>query len=272
MKKRLIVLTDAADNPAPLLKYAGEWALSENAELKILLQSRSLFPAFTEEETKKDLIQSAIDLAKEELKKKAGHVLPPGLNVSYGVSPRDPIHTLNELVKEDFDDLVLLGIKKMGFFEKIFMGNPAVRVIENIENIVVGLPGEIDTYTHEKIFVAVPENPPVNLLEFNNLLKFIDPKDTSITFFHLSKPGETTHREERILKEMTEMFSDRFRTNYEIYEGIHAFTDIKKVINSRIDEILVVQKGSRLLTDVLFRKFLINELVYDGETPLIILP
>lgn len=35
---------------------------------------------------------------------------------------------------------------------------------------------------------------------------------------------------------------------------------------------LVVQKGSRLLTDQLFRQFLINELVYEGQTPLIVLP
>ena len=67
------------------------------------------------------------------------------------------------------------------------------------------------------------------------------------------------------------------------YNLIHVF-DLKKnkkedlancgefVINNKIDEMLIVQKGSRLLTDQLFRRFLINELVYEGQTPLIVLP
>ncbi|MNE57231.1 hypothetical protein D3C80_1521830 [compost metagenome] len=68
------------------------------------------------------------------------------------------------------------------------------------------------------------------------------------------------------------MFSDRFNTDFAIYEGNNPFDDIKKIINNKNDEMLIVQKGSRHLTDQLFRKFLINELVYEGQTPLIVLP
>ena len=76
----------------------------------------------------------------------------------------------------------------------------------------------------------------------------------------------------KYLTDLTLFFADRFDTTFAIYEGSNPFSDIKKVINNKIDEILIVQKGSRLLTDQLFRKFLINELVYEGQTPLIILP
>lgn len=55
---------------------------------------------------------------------------------------------------------------------------------------------------------------------------------------------------------------------HRIYEG----SNIKDVINSKVDELLVVQKGSRLFSDHLFRKFMINELVYEGQTPMIVLP
>jgi hypothetical protein len=57
-----------------------------------------------------------------------------------------------------------------------------------------------------------------------------------------------------------------------IYEGNNPFNDIKKVINNNNGQMLIVQKGSRLLTDHFFRKFLINELVYEGQTPLVVLP
>jgi len=74
------------------------------------------------------------------------------------------------------------------------------------------------------------------------------------------------------LRELCAMFVDRFNTDFAIYEGNNPFEDIKKVINNKIDELLIVQKGSRLLTDQLFRRFLINELVYEGQTPMIVLP
>ncbi|MBK7426529.1 MAG: hypothetical protein IPI60_05615 [Saprospiraceae bacterium] len=89
----------------------------------------------------------------------------------------------------------------------------------------------------------------------------------------MAAPNEITKTIEKELERLTALFKDRFNTSFEIYEGSNPFEDIKKVINNKIDEILIVQKkGSRLLTDQLFRKFLINELVYDAQTPLIVLP
>ena len=97
-------------------------------------------------------------------------------------------------------------------------------------------------------------------------------RGTDITFFYLAKPNEKTKNVEKYLADLTLLFADRYKTDFVVYEGNNAFEDIKKVINNKIDEILVVQKGSRLLTDQLFRKFLINELVYQGQTPLVVLP
>ncbi len=88
----------------------------------------------------------------------------------------------------------------------------------------------------------------------------------------MAKPNEKTKGIEKHLNELKEMFSDKYNTSFAIYEGNNPFSDIKKVVNNKIDEMLIVQKGSRLLTDQLFRRFLINELVYEGQTPLIVLP
>ena len=134
------------------------------------------------------------------------------------------------------------------------------------------MPKEIDTFSHEKIFVAVTEKHPLNILELNKFLNLIDSKNTSITFFYLAKPNEKTKGIEKHLRELCAMFVDRFNTDFAIYEGNNPFEDIKKVINNKIDELLIVQKGSRLLTEQLFRRFLINELVYEGQTPMIVLP
>ncbi|MEO8961492.1 MAG: hypothetical protein ABI325_06410, partial [Ginsengibacter sp.] len=152
------------------------------------------------------------------------------------------------------------------------LGSVAIEIIDNINNIVVAMPEEISNFSHDKIFVAVTEKHPLNILALNNFFSFLDKQATTITFFYLAKPNETTIEIEKQLRDLSKLFADRFTTTFAIYEGNNSFEEIRKVINNKIDELLIVQKGSRLLTDQLFRKFLINELVYEGQTPLIVLP
>ncbi|HPV88611.1 MAG TPA: hypothetical protein PKU85_05315, partial [Bacteroidales bacterium] len=61
-------------------------------------------------------------------------------------------------------------------------------------------------------------------------------------------------------------------TAYELYLGDNAWRDLKKIIKQKQKEFIVVQRGSRMFLDQITRKFLINDLVYEGHTPLIIMP
>ena len=207
-----------------------------------------------------------------ELKNLAKELISPTVKVSFSVSENHLQITLPKLLEEPFDNLIFAGIKGTGLLKKIFLGSVALEVIDSTKNIIVAIPKEIDTYSHKNIFVAVTEKHRLNLLELNKFLNFIDSENTSITFFYLAKPNEKTKNIEKYLTDLTVFFAGRFNANFAVYEGSNTFTDIKEIINNKIDEILIVQKGSRLLTDQLFRKFLINELVYEGQTPLIVLP
>jgi hypothetical protein len=91
-------------------------------------------------------------------------------------------------------------------------------------------------------------------------------------FFNLSRPDDDTTEVEKMLKEHADMFSENYKTFYEIYVSDNPSKNIQNIISGKSNELLVVQKGERLLTDYLFRKFLINDLVYDAKTPLIVLP
>lgn len=173
---------------------------------------------------------------------------------------------------EAYDDLVFVGIKETSFRKKIFLGSTVIELIDDVDSTVVAMPKEMMQFSHEKIFVAVTEKHPLNILELNNFLNFIDESKTNITFFHLADAGEDTDAIEKKLHDLSKLFAARYDTSFEIYEKDAYFTDIKKVINNTVDELLIVQKGSRHLTDKLFRRFLINDLVFEGETPLIVLP
>ena len=243
-----------------------------HAELLLVHQTIVMAPAIASNDSKQQIAQYTNDEAMHELKALAKALIPPAVMVSFSVSENHLHVILSDLLAEPFDNLIFAGIKGTGLLKKIFIGSVALQVIDNTENIIVAMPKEIATYSHKNIFVAVTKKYPLNLLALNKFFTFINSENTSITFFYLAKPNEKTKSIEKHLTDLTVFFADRFITNFAIYEGSNTFADIKKVINNKIDEILIVQKGSRLLTDQLFRKFLINELVYEGQTPLIVLP
>lgn len=148
----------------------------------------------------------------------------------------------------------------------------ALDIIEHSNEITVAIPKHINRFSHNRLMVAVSGKHAFNVLAFTNFLQFLDNGKTSIQFFYLAQPGEEVEQVKNQLKTLTDLFAAKFSTDFKVYEGDDPFEDIRKVINNKVDEILLVQKGSRLLSDQLFRKFLINELVYEGETPLIVLP
>ena len=75
----------------------------------------------------------------------------------------------------------------------------------------------------------------------------------------MAKPNNKKISIKKKLSGLSELFAEKFNTDFVIYEGYNSFDDIKKVINNKIDEMMIVQKGPRLLTNQFFRKYLINE-------------
>lgn len=272
MKKRFIILVDFSEYSSNLIKYACDWSKQVNAELLLMHQSIMLAPALTDNKSRQQIAEHTNEKALQKLKTLAKELIPPTIKVTFNVSESNLHLTIPKLLEEPYDNLIFTGIKGTDLLKKLFLGSVALQVIDNTKNCIVAMPKEIHTFSHEKIYVAVTEKHPLNILELNKFLNFIDNKNTTITFFYLAKPNEKTIGIEKHLKELKEIFSDKYKTAVAIYEGNNPLEEIKKVINNKIDEMLVVQKGSRLLTDQLFRQFLINELVYEGQTPLIVLP
>lgn len=272
MKKRLILLVDLSKHSIDLVKYAAGWSQEMDAEILIIHQTLVLAPALTDGGAKQQIAEHVNAEATKKLRAIASDHIPPKINVSFLVSENNLKQLLDYALKQPFEHLVYVGVQQTDLLKKIFIGSTALQIINNTSNAVVAIPKGIDSFSHKQIFVAVTKNARFNVLELNNFLKFIDSTDTNITFFHLAKSNEETTGIEKKLKDLTELFADRYQTDYAIYQGKQPFEDIKKVINNKIDELLVVQKGSRLWTDQFFRRFLINTLIYEGQTPLVVLP
>lgn len=272
MRKRFILLIDFSEYSSHLMTYAADWSKESDADIVLLHETSVVSPALADSETKQHIIQNTNEEALQNLKLLAKEHIDSTIRVSFIVSEVPLQFTLPNLLNAPFENLVFVGIKGTGMLKKLFLGSVALDVIRNINNTVVAMPNTIDQFSHEKIFVAVNKTKPLNLKQLNSFLQFINPINTHITFFYLARPNEDTQSMGKQLEDLSTTYAERFKTTHAIYEGQNRLEDIKKVINNQIDEILVVQKGSRLLTDQIFRRFLINELVYEGQTPLVVLP
>lgn len=269
MKKRFIILIDFSIYSNSLLKYAHDWSKQINAELLLVHQTIVLAPALTKREIKERIAQTAKHEALQKLRELAEAVLPPNTKANYFASDIPMQWILSLFLNERFENLIFVGLKGTGLLKRIFIGSVAADLIENTNNIVVAVPKEITRFSHKKVFVDITDIHSLNILESNTFLSSIMKSASIITFFYLAKPSENTQHIEKQFKAFSILFANKLKTSFTIY---NSFTDIKKEINNKIDEILIVQKGSRLLTDKFFRKFLINELVFEGQTPLIVLP
>lgn len=273
MKSRFIVLVDLTETSSNLIRYASEWAVDANAKLLLVHKTSVLLPMMTSSDVKQELSFESNEQAMNLLKEIAGNIVPDSVELSYCVSEDPLLETLGNLLAQDFEHLVFVGLKASGLMKKIFAGSVAMQAIEGLNEIVVGMPASISHFTHEQVFVAVSEQHPINVMELNRFLHLFGSESTRVIFFYLTKTGEEVPRfVQRQMNQLAAFYSNQFVTSTEVYTGGTHSSDIKQVINNRVNEILVVQRGSRMLSDQLFRTFVINELVYEAETPLVVLP
>ncbi len=176
MKKRFIILIDFSEYSRNIIKYACDWSKQVNAELLLVHQSIVLAPALTDNESRQQIAEHTNEEALQKLKELTKELIPPTIKVSYYVAESNLQLTLPKLLEEPYDNLIFTGIKGTGLIKKLFLGSVALQVIDNTKNCIVAMPKEIDTFSHEKIYVAVTEKHPLNVLELNKFLNFIDNK------------------------------------------------------------------------------------------------
>lgn len=272
MQKRFILLIDFSEYSANLLKYAYSWSKEVNAEILLIHQTSTLVSPRLSEDIRNDTIKQNISEAVDQLNEYSRSILHDATNIKCQVTYYHLNLYLKELLSEPYDNLVFVGLKGTGLLKQIFIGSIAVEIIENIDNVIVAIPKEVTRFSPKKLYVPVTDKYPLNISAFHKFLGCLGDGIEYINFFSLSKPDEHNEDNEKQLLELSNFFKNEYNTDYTVYEGKNTFENIKKVINNKTEEILVVQKGSRLLTDQLFRKFLINDLVYEGQTPLVVLP
>jgi len=272
MNNRFIILVDLSSDAEYLIQFAYNWSRTIGADMLLVHNTVIMLPALTPYESKIKLTKIANREALDKLRNLAQTALPGVMSIGFLVSEKPLVHQIRTLLRGPFNNLVFLGLSKKGLLEKLFIGSEAVKVIDGIDNLIVAVPLNPECCSPETIHVAVQKNSPINIIDFNKFLNFRNDSIKQIVFFSVLEPGDDWNDAEKYLKDLTDLYSGRYSAAYEMYKAQSGFQDLKRIIFNKKDEFIVVQRGSRLLLDQIFRKFLVNDLVYEGHIPLVILP
>lgn len=272
MKPRFIVLIDFSSYSSDLLQFAYDWSKKINAELVLVHQTIVSAPALADHKSRGEITNMAVGEALVKLRNFAESVLSSGTTVGYRITEKKLDVYLPILLREPFHHLVFAGLKGTSMLKKIFMGSVAVQVIDHINELVVALPKGIQHFSVSTLYVALNKNYPLNTGDLDRFLELTGHEIKKIIFFSILPSSEEAIEAESYLKDLKEQYARKFTTEYMLYEGTDVFQEVQKIMFQQKDTFLVVQRGSRMFSDKMFRKFLINDLVYAGRVPLLILP
>ena len=109
MKKRFILLIDFSPLSGNLIQYACDWALQENAEILVVHETSPMIPGFSDNESRESIIKEINEEALLTLKNLVNEFLPPGLKANFLVSEEHLQLMVDELLEQDFEDLIFAG-------------------------------------------------------------------------------------------------------------------------------------------------------------------
>ena len=274
MKSKFIVLTDLTEHSSNLIRYAHDWSRRlDNNEL-ILLHKTDFFVSGRIDEEKRDsLIHQAISESTDTLRDHFYSLVP---NYPDHVRFKTTMDSLPEALKELEDakseQLVFLGLKGTNLFKKILFGTHALDVIHDTTHTIVAIPIDVDTFNPERIIVAVEKENLPNIKALDRLIPLLHPAQPELNFYLISNSPSEEAEAQFIANHIKENLQHNQTVHFRILFGNTFSEELSKIKERRLKEVLVVQRDKKLSTDGIFRQIELNDLVYEGQTPLIVLP
>lgn len=267
-KNRIIVLIDLSEYSENLVEFA--FSLSEILDAKVLFvhQISGAVPAMTEPETKEEIIRTEkLEALRAIRELTAGRIQD---FESIIVNQQPVLTTLRELKSGIYTDWIFAGLKSTGMFKRIFIGSTTLSIIDDSDLLTVAVPVKAPVPIPKKLIVGVTPKFPLNIPQFDIILDSLKEQINELEFFSILSEDED--------EEITQNHIESLRMKYARYhavsflaKGDNKFEVLKSHVAQQENPFLVLQQGSRSLDDKLFRKFMINELVYSAQIPLIVI-
>lgn len=272
MKTRLVLLIDFSPYTETLIKFAQTWSQLIKAEVLLINQVYYTVPAMTDINSRQQIINYEKSKALTKLNSLASENFKSPVKTSCKVIESALTFTLPKLLTENYYDLIIAGTKGEGLFSKFILGSTTIKIIEKLNFTTIVLPLSYPNNTPKVLTVATHYKFPLNKIDFNILLTITKKFIETIQFISVKTPNDDFSKTEVYLKKLHSEFNNQVPSSYKIFTGDSVSDELKNYVKNNPDTLMVVQKGSRAISDHLFRKFIVNELVNDNSLPLITLP
>lgn len=272
MKTRLVVLIDFSPYTAVVTEFAKKWNEILNTEILFIHKLNFPFPGLAIEEERENLIEFEKGKVISDLEAIIKSNFHDDKKVSYKIIEKGLINSLPTCLGNEYNDILFLGLKENGVLKKIFIGSTTLKIIEQINYTTITIPFEFKHFIPKSLTIALNIKYPLNKIAFNGLLKAVGSFIEKITFVSVITPKDNFKKNHDYLMKLTHEYNSIINSSFELVKGESVSNEIKEFINMNPETMLVVQKGTRSITDQLFRKFMINDLLSDSSIPIIIVP
>lgn len=271
MKVNLIVLVDFSPYSESLVNFAADWGDLLKAKLIFVHKISAYAPAMAEAEIRRKIIETEKKEAFSKLKSLVEKYFSNQENINYEVTEESLILFLPQLMDEGENNLLMLGLKGTGLLKNIFIGSTVTKVIEELNHITVSFP-KISRPVPESFIIALNYKYTLNEVALDNLIQLFKSSLKQVEFISVVSTKDSEAEATDYLSKLHERFNNSIPSSFKIFKGNESFQEVKSYLEGNSSSILIVQKSSRSLTDLLFRRVFINEVVFDGSIPLIVLP
>lgn len=269
---RIIVPVDFSLYTDSLIKVASNWADRLDAEIVLVHEVPRLVPAMVDDNTRYQIIDFEMEEALSKLETLAERKIPGHIPTRYEVTDKRLQNYLPQLMSDKKQTLIMLGLKGTGLLKKIFIGSVATKVINELNEITVGVPLKVNRATPENLIIPVNPEYSINEDKLDQLLTYLRPSLKNIDFISIDQPDDQENLSTNYLMELTNKYNGSITSSYKIFKSKKVFEEFKSYTIQKENSFLVLQKGGHTFKDSVLKRFLINKIVHDGSIPLIVLP
>lgn len=272
MKTRLVILIDFTKNTNELIRFVKKWNEILKAEILLIHHLSLPLPVLSA----KDERESLVKLEKERIKTVFSDLIKAnfetGTNVSFKIIDKNLLTTLPKHLGNEHNDILFLGQKESSLMKKLFIGSFATKIIEQLNYTTISVPVAIPILKTKTLTIALTNKYPLNKGAFNTFINSAGGLFESLHFVSVITAKENYKKTHNYVMKITNQYNAKIPSSFELIKADTAIMGLMDYFSIHPETMLAVQKGTRAISDQLFRKFLISQLVYEGKFPLIIIP
>lgn len=268
-KNRIVALIDFSAYSQTLVDFACLFSHRFAADVIFVHQIHTRIPTLADRTVHTHLLEAERTKAREHLRTLIRDEFYNGYHMEF--SDRHLLATLTLFSSPAYHDYVFTGLKGSGPLKRLFMGSTTIRVINNYDGVSVTFPERSPAFFPERLVMAVHYKYAVNRSRLEQVMQDLAGSDVSLEFITFLAPDDDEGRASVQLESLRDTFA-RYTPETKVFRGDNAFKSIADYAGASDKTFLVLQQGPRPLTAGLFRKFMINEMVYHGKTPLMVIP